>query len=140
MKFGILEAEAYPPTFDASGFLFLITSFRVGEFVCYPDYRASFHVWHLISFTFEFRLFGARNPHVFNCLLVLLLQTDKFSYSEGGRSVRPMSSIFCFPCIKKSLKGLFHPAFLARVVSWFPFVVAIFMAHENGGKQRLAKR
>ena len=25
------------------------------------------------------------------------------------------------------LKGLFHPAFLARVVSWFPFVVAIFM-------------
>ena len=38
------------------------------------------------------------------------------------------------------LKGLFHPAFLARVVSWFPFVVAIFMGHENGGKQRLAKR
>ena len=40
----------------------------------------------------------------------------------------------------KVLKGLFHPAFLARVVSWFPFVVAIFMGHENGGKQRLAKR
>ena len=39
-----------------------------------------------------------------------------------------------------ALKGLFHPAFLARVVSWFPFVVAIFMGHENGGKQRLAKR
>ena len=38
------------------------------------------------------------------------------------------------------LKGLFHPAFLARVISWFPFVVAIFMGHENGGKQRLAKR
>ena len=38
------------------------------------------------------------------------------------------------------LKGLFHPAFLARVVSWFPFVVAIFMGHENGDKQRLAKR
>ena len=39
-----------------------------------------------------------------------------------------------------ALKGLFHPAFLAHVVSWFPFVVAIFMGHENGGKQRLAKR
>ena len=38
------------------------------------------------------------------------------------------------------LKGLFHPAFLARVDSWFPFVVAIFMGHENGGRQRLAKR
>ena len=38
------------------------------------------------------------------------------------------------------LKGLFHPACLARVVSWFAFVVAIFMAHENGDKQRLAKR
>ena len=37
------------------------------------------------------------------------------------------------------LKGLFHPACLARVVSWFAFVVAIFMAHENGdnkGKPR----
>ena len=43
-------------------------------------------------------------------------------------------------CIIDHLKGLFHPAFLARVVSWFPFVVAIFMGHENGGKQRLAKR
>ena len=38
------------------------------------------------------------------------------------------------------LKGLFHPPFLARVVSWLAFVVAIFMAHENGDKQRLAKR
>ena len=38
------------------------------------------------------------------------------------------------------LKGMFHPAVLARVVSWFPFVVAIFMGHENGGKQGLAKR
>ena len=38
------------------------------------------------------------------------------------------------------LKGLFHPAYLARVVSWFAFVVAIFMAHENGEKQRLGKR
>ena len=36
------------------------------------------------------------------------------------------------------LKGLFHPACLARVVPWFAFVVAIFMAHENGDKQRLA--
>ena len=39
-----------------------------------------------------------------------------------------------------TLKGLFHPACLARVVSWFAFVVAIFMGHENGDKQRLAKR
>ena len=31
-----------------------------------------------------------------------------------------------------SLKGLFHSACLARVVSWFPLVVAIYMAHENG--------
>ena len=38
------------------------------------------------------------------------------------------------------LKGLFHPACLARVVPWFAFVVAIFMGHENGDKQRLAKR
>ena len=37
------------------------------------------------------------------------------------------------------LKGLFHPAFLAHVVSWLAFVVAIFLAHENGdnkGKSR----
>ena len=39
-----------------------------------------------------------------------------------------------------ALKGLFHPVCRARVVSWFAFVVAIFMAHENGDKQRLAKR
>ena len=38
------------------------------------------------------------------------------------------------------LKGLFHPACLARVASWFAFVVAIFMAHENGDKQRPTKR
>ena len=38
------------------------------------------------------------------------------------------------------LKGLFHPACLARVVSWFAFVVANFMGHENGDKQRSAKR
>ena len=38
------------------------------------------------------------------------------------------------------LKGLFHPAFLARVVSWFAFVVAIFMAHDTGDIQRPTKR
>ena len=38
------------------------------------------------------------------------------------------------------LKGLFHPACLARVISWFALVVTIFMDHENGDKQRLAKR
>ena len=37
------------------------------------------------------------------------------------------------------LKGLFHPACLARL-SLFAFVVAIFMGHENGDKQRPAKR
>ena len=37
------------------------------------------------------------------------------------------------------LKGLFHPACLARVVSWFAFVDAIFMAYENGHKQRPVK-
>ena len=42
--------------------------------------------------------------------------------------------------VQGSLKGLFHPAFLARVVSRFAFVVAIFMGHEFGDKQRLAKR
>ena len=38
------------------------------------------------------------------------------------------------------LKGLFHPAYPARVVSWFAFVVAIFMGYENGDKQRPTKR
>ena len=38
-----------------------------------------------------------------------------------------------------SLKDLFHPACLACVVSWFAFVVAIFMGHENGDKQRATK-
>ena len=42
--------------------------------------------------------------------------------------------------IVEDLKGLFHPACLARVVSWFAFVVAIFMGHENGDKQMPAKR
>ena len=34
--------------------------------------------------------------------------------------------------INLSSKGLFHPACFARVVSWFAFVVAIFMAHVQG--------
>ena len=38
------------------------------------------------------------------------------------------------------LKGLFYPACLARVVSWFASVVAIFMGHENDEKKRSAKR
>ena len=42
--------------------------------------------------------------------------------------------------ISDHLTGLFHPACLAYVVSWFAFVVAIFMAHENGKKQRPTKR
>ena len=40
---------------------------------------------------------------------------------------------------ERDLKGLFHPACLARVVSWFAFVVAIFMGHENGDKQKPTK-
>ena len=47
-----------------------------------------------------------------------------------------LASCSCY----NALKGLFHPACLARVVSWFAFVVAIFMGHENGFKQRLPKR
>ena len=39
-----------------------------------------------------------------------------------------------------SLKGPFHPAFFAHFVSWLAFVVANFMAHENGDKQRPTKR
>ena len=40
---------------------------------------------------------------------------------------------------KSGLTGLFHPACPTCVVSWFAFVVAIFMGHENGddkGKPR----
>ena len=62
-----------------------------------------------------------------------------FPTSQKGLFIKPGVSwreVF----LLENLKGLFHPAFLARVVSWFPFVVAIFMGHENGGKQRLAKR
>ena len=40
----------------------------------------------------------------------------------------------------RHLKGLFHPTCLARVISWFAFVVAIFMGRENDGKQRPTKR
>ena len=38
------------------------------------------------------------------------------------------------------LKDLFHPACLARVVSLFASVAAIFMVHENDDEQRQAKR
>ena len=38
------------------------------------------------------------------------------------------------------LKGLFHQACLARVVSLFASVTAIFMVHENGDEQRQVKR
>ena len=37
------------------------------------------------------------------------------------------------------LNGLFHPACLARVTSWFAFVFVIFIGHENGDKQRPVK-
>ena len=45
--------------------------------------------------------------------------------------------------LAERLKGLFHPAFLARVVSSLAFVVTIFMDHENGDnkrQQRLTRR
>ena len=39
----------------------------------------------------------------------------------------------CFPKFNlATLKGLCHPAFLARVISWLAFVFTIFMGHENG--------
>ena len=50
------------------------------------------------------------------------------------------ASYFLLHSQSSVLKSLFHPACLARVVSWFAFVVAIFMAHENGDEQRQAKR
>ena len=56
-----------------------------------------------------------------------------------GRAVESVISVLHI-CIGQALKDLFHPACLVRVVSWFAFVVAIFMAHENGDKQRPAKR
>ena len=39
-----------------------------------------------------------------------------------------------------ALKGFFHPGCLARVVSLFASVSAIFMVHGNGDEQRQAKR
>ena len=38
------------------------------------------------------------------------------------------------------LKDLCHPACITRVISWFAFIVTIFMAHKNGDKQWPAKR
>ena len=35
------------------------------------------------------------------------------------------------PLTFQILRGLFHPACLARAASWLAFVVAIFMGHEN---------
>ena len=35
---------------------------------------------------------------------------------------------------------MFHPACFAHVHSWIGLVVAIFMGHENGDKQRPTKR
>ena len=54
--------------------------------------------------------------------------------------ILPCQTTFYFPWHKchlsheKSLKGLFHPAYLAHAVFLFAFVFATFMAHENGGK------
>ena len=48
--------------------------------------------------------------------------------------------LLLFVFVEQGLKGLFHPACLARVVSWFAFVVTIFMAHESVDKQRPVRR
>ena len=48
--------------------------------------------------------------------------------------------MLCHACYADFLKGLFHPACLARVVSLFASDAAIFMVHENGDEQRQAKR
>ena len=53
--------------------------------------------------------------------------------------IRSCTCMDTLPLNGGHLKGLFHPASLARVASWFAFVVTIFMAHENGdnkGKPR----
>ena len=66
--------------------------------------------------------------------------------ADVAESIRHLFSIYffdskCAQYINKqernywsesSLKGLFHPACLAHIVSWFAFVVTIFMGHENG--------
>ena len=51
-------------------------------------------------------------------------------------NVRPVSNSVLEHC----LKGLFHPAFLARVVSGLAFAIAIFMGHENVATKRPTKR
>ena len=41
----------------------------------------------------------------------------------------------CKVALLLTLKGLCHLAFLTRFVSWLAFVIAIFMALENGDNQ-----
>ena len=70
-------------------------------------------------------------PSIFPFVFFDLFKLSSFSSPKGERDFQILSRI---------LKGLLHPACLARVVSWFAFVVAIFMGHENGGKQKPTKR
>ena len=60
----------------------------------------------------------------------------KLSSQGQGKDKRLLELVgsmrhFCI-FLKFLFKGLFHPACLARTISWFAFVVAIFMSHENG--------
>ena len=71
-------------------------------------------------------------------LLLFSTFTSVFQICQLGLSKKQKKIVSCC-CEGSGLKALFHPAFLARVDSWFAFVVAIFMAHENGdnkGKPR----
>ena len=49
----------------------------------------------------------------------------------GGARAPSAPGSYVYDQQSKSLKGVFHPAYLARAVSWFAFVVVIFMGHEN---------
>ena len=55
------------------------------------------------------------------------IEWGKNSYHYGAHSKISFDSNF----FQNILKGLFHPACLACVVSWFAFVVAIFLGHEK---------
>ena len=62
--------------------------------------------------------------HGFSLLLYLNSKANKIFFIE---SCQLLTRRLCV-----NFKGLFHPACLARVVSWLAFVVLIFMEHGNG--------
>ena len=67
--------------------------------------------------------------------------TDHLTFVSSGLEHRLNSRKIVQLCkgSKEELKGLFHPGCLARVVSLFASVAAIFMVHENGDEERQAK-